>query len=349
MSVAKSSGKLSRMRAWFEIMRVSNAPTVLSNAIAGAALGELTVIAVATGPRNLIADGFILRTDPSVWDARIASIVVGLLAYIGGMMLNDAFDAAIDARERPMRAIPSGRVAQSHAFVAGFACLLAALIAAWLTASTLALAATLVLVGAVLTYNALHALTSASVVLLALCRALACVIPMFAYAGDDWKLCVTNGALALPVVLAAWTLGLSVMARGEVAGETDRKIVKRRGNASHIMILLAPFTVALALVFVSQNGALNPNAYLISNELRTMLRSALPFGIAVMIVTTTLRARMNVERDPRTTPSAVALWISCLALIDAMAMFALGQFVLGTLCGGLCLLTRKLQRSIAGS
>ena len=270
--------------------------------------------------------------------ARIASIVVGLLAYIGGMMLNDAFDAAIDARERPMRAIPSGRVAQSHAFVAGFACLLAALIAAWLTASTLALASTLVLVGAVLTYNALHALTSASVVLLALCRALACVIPMFAYAGDDWKLCVTNGALALPVVLAAWTLGLSVMARGEVAGETDRKIVKRRGNASHIMILLAPFTVALALVFVSQNGALNPNAYLISNELRTMLRSALPFGIAVMI-----------ERDPRTTPSAVALWISCLALIDAMAMFALGQFVLGTLCGGLCLLTRKLQRSIAGS
>ena len=90
MSAAKSSGKLSHMRAWFEVMRVSNAPTVLSNAIAGAALGELTVIAVATGPRNFIADGLILRTDPSVWDARIASIFVGLLAYIGGMMLNAA-------------------------------------------------------------------------------------------------------------------------------------------------------------------------------------------------------------------------------------------------------------------
>ena len=42
------------------------------------------------------------------------------LLYTGGMYLNDAFDRAVDARERPERPIPSGRVRAGSVFAIGF-------------------------------------------------------------------------------------------------------------------------------------------------------------------------------------------------------------------------------------
>src|SRR5262249_61425170 len=69
--------------------RVSNLPTVWTNVLAA------TVLAGAEWGN--------LRT------------AVGLLAmslfYVGGMYLNDYFDRAMDARERPTRPIPAGGVA----------------------------------------------------------------------------------------------------------------------------------------------------------------------------------------------------------------------------------------------
>jgi 4-hydroxybenzoate polyprenyltransferase len=40
--------------------------------------------------------------------------------YMGGMVLNDFFDAAVDLRERPQRPIPSGRVSRRIAGILGF-------------------------------------------------------------------------------------------------------------------------------------------------------------------------------------------------------------------------------------
>lgn len=66
--------------------RVSNLPTVWTNALAGAAL----------------AGG-----EP--WQAAMLPLLLALsLFYVGGMYLNDAFDRDIDARERPARPIPAG-------------------------------------------------------------------------------------------------------------------------------------------------------------------------------------------------------------------------------------------------
>ena len=42
------------------------------------------------------------------------------LLYTGGMYLNDAFDREVDARERPERPIPSGRVRAGSVFAIGF-------------------------------------------------------------------------------------------------------------------------------------------------------------------------------------------------------------------------------------
>src|SRR5438445_818109 len=57
-------------------------------------------------------------------------LLASACAYAGGMALNDACDATLDARERPERPIPSGRITRAGAFtVAG---ILLALLAAWL-------------------------------------------------------------------------------------------------------------------------------------------------------------------------------------------------------------------------
>jgi 4-hydroxybenzoate polyprenyltransferase len=50
-------------------------------------------------------------------------VVASCLLYLSGIVLNDVFDAEIDARDRPHRPIPSGRVSLRAASAAGWAML----------------------------------------------------------------------------------------------------------------------------------------------------------------------------------------------------------------------------------
>lgn len=88
----------SRLRVYLRLGRVSNLPTVWSNVLAGAALAG-----VIPGPGRLALLGLAMT-----------------LFYVGGMFLNDAFDRAIDARERPERPIPAGLVSAREVFAIGF-------------------------------------------------------------------------------------------------------------------------------------------------------------------------------------------------------------------------------------
>ena len=78
--------------------RVSNLPTTWTNVLAGLALS-----------------GAAITGEPSA--ALCAAISC---FYVGGMYLNDAFDREYDARERPERPIPSGRVSAKAVFAIGF-------------------------------------------------------------------------------------------------------------------------------------------------------------------------------------------------------------------------------------
>ena len=81
--------------------RVSNLPTVWTNVLAATVLAG--------------GDWQNLRT---------AIVLVAMsLFYVGGMYLNDYFDRAIDARERPTRPIPAGDVSAGMVAAIGFALL----------------------------------------------------------------------------------------------------------------------------------------------------------------------------------------------------------------------------------
>jgi hypothetical protein len=210
-------------------------PTVLSNAIAGATIGSCAFAIEHAPERGIVTwfGGFQSHPGPDgpvdPFSTPLGAVqffgplAIPMLAYVGGMILNDAFDAEIDSRERPARPIPSGRVGRRAAFAVGFA-LLAASIALALVAgegATVVLVATALLALAVVVYNRLHTKSVASTLLLALCRALASLIPMLAFANGELDTLVTRGAITLPIALAAWTLGLSLLARNEIALRND--------------------------------------------------------------------------------------------------------------------------------
>jgi 4-hydroxybenzoate polyprenyltransferase len=98
-----------KLRTALALGRVSNLPTVWSNALAGLALGGADL------------------NRGGVWATWAALAVAMSLFYTGGMYLNDAFDRGWDARHRPGRPIPAGEARAGVVLGAGFAMLAAGL------------------------------------------------------------------------------------------------------------------------------------------------------------------------------------------------------------------------------
>lgn len=101
------------LRTALRLGRVSNLPTVWTNALAGWVLA-----------------GGALKSP------RLGLVIVAMsLFYVAGMFLNDAFDWRIDAEVRPGRPIPSGAVSPDTVYVAGFLLLAAGFVLLVMTGS----------------------------------------------------------------------------------------------------------------------------------------------------------------------------------------------------------------------
>jgi 4-hydroxybenzoate polyprenyltransferase len=148
-----------------QLGRVSNLPTVWTNALAG------TVLA---------------RGDP--WTSSTLLVGIGLsLLYVSGMYLNDAFDRDIDAKERPTRPIPAGLVPPNAVFAAGFGLMLAGFVFVLWAGATASpptgwkpMLAALALGGAILFYDWHHKGNALSPFFMGLCRVLAYITAGYA-------------------------------------------------------------------------------------------------------------------------------------------------------------------------
>lgn len=345
---------MGRARAWLEIMRISNAPTVVSNGIAGAVLGALAV-------------------DPAarlqLLDLRWLAILSPLACYIGGMVLNDAFDATIDARERPSRPIPSGRISRSAAFVAGVSLLAAGVGIAAFTGPALAAVGAGTLAVLVVAYNAVHTLTAASVVLLALCRALAAFVPMAVFARDAGA--IASGVLIHPALLAGWTLLLSVLARGEVkpdasafqpcpacghliASDSSRctecgkvpnpAIAETNALRSRLLPLVLLTVAVLAMPLLCMKFL--PRAAIQFENFSSTPAYGVPLAIGLAIALAAASIRLHCGRMEM--PRYIGLLIAALAGIDAIALASIRD-PHAFACIVCFVATLMLQRRIAGS
>ena len=308
------------LRAWLELMRLSNAPTVVSNVLAGAAAGEL-----AQPGRSGLPLGALLQ------------VLLGALhCYWAGMILNDAFDARVDATERPFRPIPSGRVPVARARAVGLAMLAigtALLAFAGMPADGsggIVGSATFpwaVLLGAcVLAYDVLHLQLPGASGLVAGCRALVIVIAALAVSpAAPWPVVAW---IALP--LLAYVLGVGIAARDEMVG--------LRGPARAVAWAL-PALACVAPAGVRWFAGIEPPAE------AWMGHAALGcMGLAVVTAFLGTHAACSGR-----VPAAVGRWLGAIPAADAAACFALGRPGMAIACVAAWAAAALLRQRIAAS
>lgn len=287
-----------RARLYLRLGRVSNLPTVWTNVLAGTVLGG---------------------TRPEVSTA-IRLVVTLSLFYVGGMFLNDAFDRAIDARERPERPIPSGAISAAEVFGVGFALLGLGLIglvgnAALRSESPLpSVASGAVLAALIVLYDAWHKGNSLSPAVMGLCRGAVYATAGLA-SGGSLQRSLVLGAL----VLAAYVVGLTFVARQE-----NRK--SYRAGAT-LLLVFSPVVLAV----------LEPNLGLVG-------WGALALFAAWAVVT--LRPLFT---DSPNVPRAVVRLIAGISLVDGLFMAAFGAPVAAPLGVAGLLATLGLQRWVSGT
>jgi 4-hydroxybenzoate polyprenyltransferase len=174
------------LRTLLVVGRISNLPTLWSNCLAGWWLGGVG--------------------DPE----QLPLLVAGAsLLYLGGMFLNDAFDAQYDRHYRPERPIPAGDISLTVVWRWGLIALgLGGASLIFLGRVTGALGVALLLL--IVLYNAFHKQLVWAPILMAACRFLVYVIAASIAANG-----VTGWALWGGLALAFYIAGLSFLARRE--------------------------------------------------------------------------------------------------------------------------------------
>jgi len=180
--------KATTLRAYAELVRLPNLPTAAADVLAG----------------FLFAGGQL--GEFVQW---IPLVVSSVLLYAGGVALNDVCDAPQDAASRPNRPLPSGRIARSTAFRLALLLFLAGLaipaVVSWSSVWT-----ALVLLAAILLYDAVLKLTPFAPLVMGCCRALNLALGMLA---TDTPL--GGDQLAAMLLLAAYIACITVFARRE--------------------------------------------------------------------------------------------------------------------------------------
>jgi len=273
--------------------RVSNLPTVWTNVLAA----------------TVLAGG--------VWQsARTGLVLLAMsLFYVGGMYLNDYFDRAIDARERPDRPIPAGEISANAVAAAGFGMLCAGIVL--LATTGVAAAATgLILAGLIVAYNLFHKGVSISPVTMGLCRA-------FVYFGAA---AAVSGGVSWPAAIAGFTLTAYVAGLTYAARQEN---LNRVGNLWPLVLLCAPMILALPAL---QQGA--P-----------------AIAIYLALIGWTAYAVYLLARRPMAgaVPRAVGALIAGISLVDATFLASIGAIMPAILAVAGFAATMMLQRYIAGT
>ena len=319
------------MKAWLEILRISNLPTVWTNVAAGLAIGWLMTSGQVEISNHLAS-----------------SIVCTLLAasclYSGGMVLNDVFDHGIDQSERPGRPIPSGRVRLRTAIQVSAALMIGGIGLAALAGQGNVLpivVAALIALFAFL-YNAVHARTAWSILFLAICRGLlyplgALVIHPDLPAGFDLTAMII---LVLAVIAAViHTVALSLVARNEVGprSELDQRY------ALGTFALAAPGLLALCLMLM-----------LIGTEKSQHVWPSPLTGLLVgvlLLVGWLVRNLQLLKRDPPRVTGFVLGSIAAFPLFDSLFLVMLPGHLawLGLLGVVVFAIVRMMHRKIPGT
>lgn len=281
---------MNALRMWFVLGRVSNLPTVWTNALAGIVLAGIMLGATY------------------VWTA-----VALTLFYMGGMFLNDAFDAEIDSAKRSNRPIPSGQVKRGTVYLAGNLLLTLGVLLAF-TLGTNAGLAGLALAISILLYDWLHKKTALSPVIMGACR-------FFSYAVAALAVGVFAGKVLLCAVgMWFYIIGLTYAAKQEAYDRIDR---------------VWPLGVLAVPILYAGSEAVGSAPAL--------------FLFATFVTWTIWALYLLFRRQPGDVPRAVVSLIAGICLYDATLIASAGAVSLALLAAAGFVATLVLQRVAPGT
>lgn len=239
--------------------------------------------------------------------------VVLSLFYVGGMWLNDAFDAEIDARERPGGPIPMGEIGRSKVFAVGFG-MLGVAIALGFMLGTAAGFTGLVLASAIVLYDWIHKQTALSPLVMGACRFLSYALAALAV-----------GSLSCPVLAGAaglfcYVVGLTYAARQEAYDRIER--------AWPLGI------IAIPLVYAAWQAVVGPMAI------------ALFCGFGACVIWS---LRLLFRRSDGDVSRAVVLLIAGVSLYDAVLIVSHGNAMVAGIAALCFAATLMLQRLAPGT
>jgi 4-hydroxybenzoate polyprenyltransferase len=274
-----------RTLAWWQLLRAGNVFTAISNVIAG----------------FLIIEGAWTPVGPL-----LALIAASALLYEAGMVLNDAFDAELDAVERPERPIPSGRISRTAALTVGWSLLaggvICAAVASWLAAAIGPIIVATCLAVMVVMYDGGLKRTWAGPLAMGWCRTLNVLLGgSLVHSAYGW---FTLGLYAAAV--GVYTVGLTLLAARE-AGEP---------RARRSQLIEGVVALACGLLFAWPWALVNERASNVAAGQATV------GFIALMLLVGITVSRAKQSSDPLVVRRAVKKLIVGFILIDACAATA---------------------------
>jgi 4-hydroxybenzoate polyprenyltransferase len=267
-------------RGYLELMRPANIVTAWADILVGFAASGSGMIFT----KLINGEASFLIIIPLAW---LLLATTGL--YGGGIVFNDVFDAELDAKERPNRAIPSGRVSRENAALLGSILFAIGIIAAFQVSALSAAIATFITLSSLL-YDSLakhHAFFGP--LNMGLCRGSNLLLGVSAVPeiiGERWYLAI------IPITYIA---AITAISQGEVHG--GKKIT----GVLAVLLIAIVLTGVLALGLLGEYTAI----------------AALPF--AVLLAIRVLPNFIKAAREPiaENIRNAVKIGVLSLIVLDA--------------------------------
>jgi 4-hydroxybenzoate polyprenyltransferase len=248
------------------------------------------------------------RIDPA--GSWLALTLASALLYSAGMVLNDVYDVDVDARERPERPLPSGRIALARARRLGYGLLAGGVLSAalggllagppnWMAGRCGLVAVSLVV--CIWLYDALLKQTLIGPFIMGACRCLNVLLGMsIACPGlsPAHVLAFGDDQLLVSVAIGCYVVGVTWFARGEAT----------HSRRALLMLGFAFMAGGLCLL------ALLPRWFAVDSQYRHVW----PFALLVLMIPTLRRCLIAVLYPrPRNVQAAVRQCLFSLIVLDA--------------------------------
>ena len=289
-----------KVSTMLKLGRMSNLPTIWTNTAVGLAFaGLLTNYTLA-----------------------IIAMVAMSLMYIGGMFLNDAFDAKWDAQHNATRPIPSKETTVEEAAAFGSLFFLAAILLIVTIAREEQIISALIsavgLIVCILIYDWKHKAWSFSAWIMGACRLLVYVTAADLLSNSGWPV------LAIGACVMAYIAGITYLARSEHLNQMN--------SMWPIALLYCPTATVIYFASITNNFSIILLATLLATIFWTLysIRSLMP-------------------GETRNIGKAISNLLAGICLLDASFLFLLDQVILGRFALVAFILCLLLQRKIPAS